>query len=68
MIIFGGIVATLIFLFFATKFLYRALRFRIKSDNPIMLTLTGFHLLLGVVLFPLFPILNIRLPKFNVFF
>jgi len=66
MIIFGSVIAVLIFLFFLTKFLYRVLRFKIKSDNPIMLILTIFHLLLGIVLFPLYPILNRKLPKFDM--
>jgi len=50
--------------FFITKLLYFVLRFNVKSDHIFMVCLTVIHLLCGVILYPIYPLLHFQFWKF----
>lgn len=50
--------------FYITKFLYYLLRFKLKSDSIFMISLVIVHVICGIILYPIYPLLHFQFWKF----
>lgn len=51
-------------LFCITKLLYYILRFNLKSNSTFMISLIIIHVICGIILYPLYPLLHFQFWKF----
>ena len=57
---FLSITASLSLIFFITKYAYKFLRFKIESDSYLMIGLVMTHVIAGLILYPIYPILTFK--------
>jgi hypothetical protein len=51
-------------IFYITKLIYYTLRFNLKSNSIFMISLVIIHVICGILLYPIYPLLHFQFWKF----